>query len=131
MRFSPLAALFAAAIVPAAAAFAAPAERGAQQCFYTHDWKGWCAADRDGTAMYLRVGISKIYRVDFAGTCPELSSPGARLITESTFGRVCSGIDLTVKVTDSSGRFPTPCIVKSVSPLTQAEASQLPKTLRP
>jgi hypothetical protein len=131
MRVSPIVGLFAALLVPAAAAVAAAPAPAGRQCFYTRDWRGWRAADPEGTAMYVRVGVSRVYRVEFAGTCRQLTSPSARLVTESTFGQVCSAVDLTVKVSDSSGLAPTPCIVKGLTALTPAEVAQLPKKLVP
>jgi hypothetical protein len=126
MRNVSLALLAAVALIPATA-WAQPA-KPAGQCFFTRDWNGWRAADNN--AMYIRVQQSRIFRVDFAGGCPGLTSPATHLITKSTTGDVCTALDLDVKVSDDHG-FSTSCIVDKITPLTKAQASALPKNLIP
>lgn len=124
----------AAALAPAAGwaaqsqAQGAAAQNPARQCFFTRDWRGWKAIDRN--ALYARVGANRVMRFDFAGGCPGLTSPGARLVTSSVTGQVCTALDLDVQVQNPPG-FATPCIVSKMTPLTAAEVAALPKKLTP
>jgi hypothetical protein len=118
-------AAFAPPIAPAAVA----APTSPDQCFYSRDWRGWRAADE--TTLYARVRLNDIYRIEFKHGCSGLRAPGARLITSSTNGRVCSPIDLDVKVTNSADIGATACIVTGVTRLSPDEVKALPKALLP
>lgn len=107
-----------------------PGQSRSNQCFYSQDWDGWKATP-DSKAIYIRVGVNKIWRLDLSSACPALQSPNPHLINTLRGGStVCSALDLDLKVADDSG-FATPCIVSSISRLSDAEASALPKNLRP
>lgn len=102
----------------------------AQECFYSNDWDGWKATP-NSKSIYIRVGVSKIYRLDLSAACPELNSPNPHLITKLHGGSsICSALDLDLRVSDGAG-FSTPCIVANITPLSAAEAAALPKNLRP
>jgi hypothetical protein len=116
-----------------AACLAAPAARAAdapRQCFFTRDIQNYRASD-DERALYLRVGVNQIYRIDFANQCVGLSFESNHIALQTTPGSVtvCSPIDLDVRV--SSHGAGAPCIVKGLHKLTPEEAAALPKTDRP
>jgi hypothetical protein len=120
-------AVAAAALLPGAVAPARAAS--ADQCFLTRDWQGWRAADEK--TLYARVGVSQVYRIEFRNGCSGLRSPGAHLVTSSVNGRVCSPIDLDVKVSTSPNIGATACIVTGVTRLSPDEVKALPKNLTP
>lgn len=122
----------------AAAAFTLASASGAQaqpassspQCFFPSDWNGWKATP-DSRAIYIRVGVSKIYRLDFANACTELQQPDAHLVTKVRgSGTYCTALDFDISVSQTHG-IPTPCIASKLTQLTPAEAAALPKELRP
>jgi hypothetical protein len=108
------------------------ANRPAPQCFSVTDFRTWRATP-DGASMYVRAGLNRFYRVDFAGTCPALNWPGAFLIT--TFrgqSNICSKLDWDLKVAETGGGgIAVPCIVDKMTPLTPAEAAAIPDRYRP
>jgi hypothetical protein len=111
------------------AAEAQPASHPAQ-CFYPQNWNGWKATP-DSKSIYIRVGVNEIYRLDLSSACPELQQPDAHLInTVRGPSTICSAVDLDLRVSEGQG-FSTPCIVSNMTPLSAAEASALPKKLRP
>jgi hypothetical protein len=106
---------------------AAPSKGG--ECFRMSDWQGWRAAP-DSRSIYLRVGINQVWRADLDSECSELNAPDAHLITETFSGSVCDGLDLNLKVGDSTGMV-IPCMVSKLTRLTDAEAKALPKDVKP
>jgi len=112
---------------------AAPA-KPANQCFYSHDWDGWKATP-DSKSIYIRVGISKYYRIDFSSACPALNMINAHLITHPVNDLICSAIDLDISVSNgdglNGGGFKVPCIAQSITPMTAADVAALPKNLKP
>ena len=136
-----LGALCAAAATAAATADPKPApaqEKGpamttpavpAKRCFRLHDWNGWRTPD--GKTMYIRIGISDLWRIDMSGTCGGLRSPTSHLVTRVRSGDlVCDALDLDLSVQDTNG-FTEPCIIQSIRPLTDAEAKALDSKDRP
>jgi hypothetical protein len=100
------------------------------ECFYPNDWNGWKATP-DSRAVYLRVGVNRIYRLEMANACDELQEPGARLITKVHGSDMfCDALDFDLSVSEPNG-IPTPCIVSKMTQLTPAEAATLPRSLRP
>ncbi len=114
------------------AAEAQTAAKPSSRCFLSQDWNGWKATE-DSRSMYIRVGLKSLYRVDFAGMCPRLQSPGAHLVTRVRGSSwICSPLDLDIKVSDGPpGDIATPCIAKAITPLSAEEAAALPKKLKP
>lgn len=106
-----------------------PSKAPAPSCFFSRDWQGWKATD-DGKAIYIRVGLHQIYRLDLASSCPDLHYPNAHLVTKLRGDSICDALDIDLKVSDGSG-FAVPCIVSKLSELSQAEAAALPKALQP
>ena len=124
-----LAGTAAAAMIGSAGAGPQASAKPANQCFYGHDWQGWHATP-DSRAIYIRVNINDIWRLDFSSTCPRLNEPGVHLVTKTVNDLVCSPLDLDLKVSDNQG-FATPCIVSGVTKLSEAEAKALPAKLKP
>jgi hypothetical protein len=107
-----------------------PSQKPAPQCFFSIDWQGWKATP-DSKAIYIRVGVNKIYRLDLSSACPELQMPDAHLITHIRGSDlICSPLDIDLRVSDMHG-FATPCIVTAITPLSDAEAAALPSKLKP
>lgn len=107
----------------------ATAKPQATSCFWSRDWQGW-KASADSTAIYLRVGRDRIYRMDLASACPELRYPDAHLVTTLHTGSICDALDIDLKVAQGQG-FATACIVRKLSQLSPEEAKALPKALQP
>ena len=106
-----------------------PSKAPAPSCFFSRDWQGWKASE-DTKAIYIRVGINRIYRLDLASSCPDLRYPNAHLVTKLRGDSICNALDIDLKVSEGQG-FATPCIVQKLSQLSPAEAAALPKALRP
>jgi len=104
---------------------AQPTAKPGQQCFYANDWGNWRAADEH--TMYIRVGLRRVFRLDFASSCHTMTWPGVHLIT--TFrgsSSICSPLDIDLKVADDHG-IPEPCIVSGLSELTPDQIAAMPK----
>jgi Family of unknown function (DUF6491) len=127
------AAMFAAttALIGAAPARAQTAAHPTPQCFLSRNWSGWKASP-DSKSIYIRVGVNQVYRLDLSTSCPALQAPFAHLVTRQRGGSgwICRPLDLDLKVSDGRG-FATPCLVSRITPLSAAEASSLPKKLKP
>jgi hypothetical protein len=99
------------------------------KCFSARDWSGYKAVN--DKMMFIRVRGRDIYRVEFAGGCPEVGWPDSHFV--SVFrgtDEVCSPIDLDLKIVQGRS-FPTPCMVSSITPVSYAEAAQIPRKLLP
>ncbi len=106
-----------------------PPPKPPAQCFLSRDWSSW-RPSADSKALYLRVGVSQVFRLDLAYACPTLQQPNARLITKLRGGDwICHPLDVDLQVSD--GVVPEPCIVKGLSRLTREEIAALPKGVRP
>lgn len=100
-----------------------------KRCFRLHDWNGWRSPD--GKTMYIRIGISELWRIDMTNTCGGLRSVGTHLVTRVRTGdMVCDALDLDLSVQDSNG-FTEPCMIQSIRPLTDAETKALDSKDRP
>jgi hypothetical protein len=101
------------------------------KCFSIREFEGWRAPD--AKTINIRVGQTRYYRLDLGNACPMLTEPGAHLITKTTgTDQVCSGVDWDLAVAhDTMGSLASHCIVKAMTPLTQAEADALPKKYKP
>jgi hypothetical protein len=101
----------------------------APQCFYSTDWNNWVSPD-DHT-MFIRVGVDRVYRLDFASGCQAMTWPNAHLITHiHGSNSICSPLDIDLKVSEGQG-FAEPCIVSNLTQLSRAEISALPKGSKP
>lgn len=109
---------------------AQPAARATSQCFYSKDWSSW-KPSADSTAIYIRVGIDRVYRLDLGAACPALQAPDVHLVTKIRGSSlICDALDLDLRVADDQG-VTTGCILSKITPLSAAEAAALPKNLRP
>jgi hypothetical protein len=103
----------------------------APACFSASDFRSWRAPD--SKTMYVRAGFRDYYRVDLYGTCPALTRGNSFLIT--TFrgpATICSNLDWDLKVAETGGApIAVPCIVEKMTPLTPAQAAEIPEKYRP
>lgn len=116
--------------IAAMAAVSSPAlaQKPANQCFLSSDVNNFNAPD-DHT-VYIRVGVSDVWRLDLMVDCLNLSFRQS-LALESTPGNpwVCSPLDATV-ITRETGMHMR-CPVKALHKLTKDEIAALPKRDRP
>ena len=99
------------------------------QCFFVSQWQGW-KAPNDHT-IYLGITGNKVYRLDLAGSCPELNWPDVHLVSRVRGGdTICGPLDFDLKVAEPGGPA-TPCIVKNMTLMTPDEAAALPRGVRP
>lgn len=132
MRARTIGTAFAALVAMTASAAAAPPSPNdrAPRCFTTAFFNTWRAPD-DRT-MYIRVGTHDFYRLDMANRCPALKGFDPRLITHWRGSNwVCNALDWDLKVSRSIGSPGEPCIVRTMTPLTRAEADAIPRKFRP
>jgi hypothetical protein len=117
--------VFGFSILPAAAADTA------RSCFPTHAWDGWRA--QDAKTIFIRVSQTRYYRLDLGFACPLLTEKGVHLITRTSGSdQICGAADWDLRVSrDIQGSLPMHCLVKTMTPLTQAEADAIPKEFRP
>ena len=119
------AALAAAAAHPG---FAQPAAKSAGQCFLADDVNGFNAPD-DHT-LYIKVGVSDVYRLDLMGDCQGLRfREGIGLERTPASAWICSPLDATVVYHETG--MAERCPVTAIHKLTKAEIEALPKRDRP
>jgi len=102
-----------------------------KSCFLITQFENWKAPD-DKT-IYIRVNLNRFYRLDVTGSCPSLKFPDAFLITKTRGpSTVCSAVDWDLRVgqTGQPG-FQSPCIVKTMTPMTPDEVAAIPKKFKP
>jgi len=101
------------------------------QCFSIRNFQNWKA--RDAETLYIRVDPRRYFRLDLAASCPALLSPNSHLITKWRGSSwVCSALDWDLKVSEDAVRgFTSPCIVKTMTALSDSEAAALPRKFRP
>ena len=128
-----IAATFGAAIL-ATPAFADATDRTGR-CFSMRDFENWKSPD--AKTIYIRAGLHRYYRLDLASNCSALQQIDAHLITRTRGSdQVCDGLDWDLAVSDSTGfrdggGFRQACIVKTQTPLTDADVAQIPKKFLP
>jgi hypothetical protein len=120
------------AIPAASAANPAPETRSlaSGDCFSARQWRGSSAASDN--ALYLRVGMKDVYRVDLhGGGARRLNQAGAFLVTRFRGAdRVCAPIDLDLAVSDTMG-FTVPLFPQAITRLTPEQAAAIPPELKP
>lgn len=102
----------------------------AADCFSSRDWTDWSSPSPD--VIYLKVRNREVYRVDLlpAGKL-SLERPGKYLVsTQRGSSRVCSPVDLDLKLGDLSG-FSTPLFPQAITRLTREQVAALPRKDRP
>lgn len=99
-------------------------------CFSTTNWRGWSSPVDD--VIYLRVGVSDIYRIDLLpGSGRNLDSGGQFLISQAVgSNRVCSANDMQLLVATTTG-FRTPLFPRTIRKLTPEEVAALPPGHKP
>jgi hypothetical protein len=122
-----------ATILVMAALLATPAA-AQNSCFYMRDFESWKAPDAH--TLYIRVNAGKFYRLDLAADCGMLRQPGIHLITKTRGSdNVCDALDWDLSVSDSTGfrghGTRQACIVKKMTPVTDAEVAAIPKGFKP
>ncbi len=99
-------------------------------CFFSNELDNWKAAD--AKTIYIRVGMDRYFRLDLSGSCHALMEPGAFLITKiHGADSICGPLDWDLHVATSWHDIPEACIVKGMTELTPAEATALPKKIKP
>jgi len=122
-----LTALFLLAALPPALA-QAPAPKN--ECFFISQFETWKPGGDEKT-MYIRVSGRRFYRLDLANRCSEMSWPGASLVNHFRGSTICSALDWDMKVSQGTGGFVAPCIVKKMTRLNDNEVAVLPAKQRP
>jgi hypothetical protein len=103
----------------------------ANDCFALSDWSGW-KADGD-QALYLKVRIHDVYRVDLSEKESFLNAPGMHLVSKS-YGSsmVCNPLDLDLRLADNVGpAFASHLFIKSITKLTPEQIEAIPEKSRP
>jgi hypothetical protein len=101
------------------------------QCFSVRSFENWKALD--AKTLYIRVTSRHYYRLDLAASCPRILAPSSHLITKWRGSNwVCSALDWDLRVSEDAVRgFESSCIVKTMTPLTEAEAAAIPRKFKP
>ena len=122
------AALIGGAFLMAAPAAALADSTHGDQCFLSSDVSGFRA--HDDKTLYIRVGVSQVYRLDLMSNCFDLSYR-ERLGFEHTPGNpwICSPLDATVVYGEHG--IPSRCPVSAIHKLTPDEITALPKKDKP
>lgn len=102
----------------------------AGDCFSSRDWTDWSSPSPD--VIYLKVRNREVYRVDLLPSGKlSLDRPGKYLLnTQRGSTRVCSPVDLDLKLGDLSG-FSTPLFPQAITRLTREQVAALPRKDRP
>jgi hypothetical protein len=101
-----------------------------QDCFFRDDFRSWRSLD--AATLYIRVRPNRYYRLDLAGQCHRLQSPGAHLIIGSSGkSMVCSPLDWDLRVAEQSGEAPEQCIVRSMTRLNLDQVAAIPNAFKP
>jgi Family of unknown function (DUF6491) len=100
------------------------------RCFSVTEMNGWRSPD--GKTIYLRTGTNRYYRLELARQCSTLTSINPHLVLTNRQGNlICSALDLDVKVGESPAGIVEPCLPKSLTELSAAEAAALPRDAKP
>jgi hypothetical protein len=95
-------------------------------CFLSRDWEGWKSPSPN--VIYLRVGVSRIYRLDLSAGSNQLQEPGMHLVDVVRGSDwICDPLDLQLQLKDDHGAFEEPLIVKAITRLTPDEIASIPK----
>jgi len=99
-------------------------------CFFVRDWQGWKSPSPN--VIYLRVGVSQVYRLDLSVGSNQLQYGDVHLFSRIwDTSWICSPLDLDLQVADDHGTFREPLIVKSITRLTPEEIAAIPPKFRP
>jgi len=105
------------------------APKSDEACFWARNVNGFNAPDEK--TVYIRVGVSEIYRLDLMYDCTGLTFRQDIGLEREPSGDafICNPMQATVVYRD--GGIPQRCPVTAIHKLTKDEASALPKKFRP
>ena len=99
-------------------------------CFFSREFQQWRAPDAN--TIYIRVGVSRFYRLDLAAPCPPLLFLNTRLVTVfHGSDTICAPIDWDLRVSQYPEGVTERCVVKAMTPMTPAELASIPPQFRP
>src|ERR1700722_6803404 len=127
-----LTALCAGLAAAASLGFAAPAladgptSTHTDSCFLSNDWEGWKSPSPN--VIYLRVGVSRIYRLALSAGSNQLQEPDVHLINKVRGSDwICDPLDLDLQLADDHGIFREPLFVKAITRLTPDQVAAIPR----
>jgi hypothetical protein len=98
----------------------------ASNCFLSRDWEGWKSPSPN--VIYLRVGVSRIFRLDLSAGSNQLQEPDMHLVDVVRGSDwICDPLDLQLQLKDDHGAFEEPLIVKAITQLTPDQIAAIPK----
>jgi hypothetical protein len=101
-----------------------------RDCFISSNWHGWSAVD-EGDALYLRVNVNDVYRVELTPGSHVRERAGRFLVSEVRGSNyICSAIDLDLQLADEFG-FSRPLFPRSLRKLTAEEVAAIAPEDRP
>ncbi len=103
-------------------------------CFSMRDFQNWKAPD--ARTIYVKVSFNHFYRLDLSADCVGLKWVGVHLVTKSRGSdRVCDALDWDITASTKNFRQPggmeMKCIVKTMTPMTDAEVAAIPPKFKP
>ena len=103
-------------------------------CFRMRDFQTWRAPD--ARTVFIKVAINHFYRLDLSADCPALNWPGVHLVTKTRGSdQVCDALDWDLSASTRSFGMPggtdMHCIVKKMTPLSNAEVAAIPPKFKP
>jgi hypothetical protein len=102
----------------------APA-KSKNNCFVSSSWNGW-STTADGDALYLRINLKDIYRVDLTpGTHARRYADQFLVNTVRGSNWICSPLDLDLVISDHNG-FRQPLIARGLRKLSPEEIAAIP-----
>jgi len=107
---------------------AAPKAATPRQCFYSSNMSSFKEAGDQ--AVYVRVGVKDLYRLDLFGTCHDLRWAQTIGVESRGSSWICSGVTDAVLIVPST-LGPERCSVTRVTKLTPADIEALPRKDRP
>lgn len=117
-----------------AAMFAVPATAQPPKCFSLRDYENWKAPD--ARTIYIKVSVNHYYRLDLSSDCVGLKWPGVHLVTKARGSdQICDALDWDISA--STRQFGQPggmemrCIVKKMTPLSDADVAAIPPGFKP
>jgi len=103
----------------------APA-KSKNSCFASSSWSGW-STTADGDALYLRINLKDIYRVDLTPGS-HARRYGDQFLINRVRGSnwICSPLDLDLAISDHQG-FRQPLIARGLRKLSAEEIAAIPR----
>lgn len=107
-------------------ALAAESAGHTESCFLSRDWEGWKSPSPN--VIYLRVGVSRIFRLDLSSGSNQLQEPDVHLVNKVRGSDwICDALDLDLQLADDHGIFREPLIVKAITQLTPDQVAAIPR----